>query len=157
MRAETSDDHLAHDLAVVDDQNLGHASSGEPFRKPAVYVCARAIFTRAPTPGWVSDRLGEPLIAKDGTQGHLCLIPSTAPPSGLSTTTRSKREHARRALAVDFDTEVFADGSAVLERLANGSAPDVLVLDWLMPGVTGIEVCKYLRSSRRPSRRRCCS
>ena len=21
-------------------------------------------------PGWVSDRLGEPLIAKDGTQGH---------------------------------------------------------------------------------------
>ena len=58
-----------------------------------------------------------------------------------------EREHARRALAVDFDTEVFADGSAVLERLANGSAPDVLVLDWLMPGVTGIEVCKYLRSS----------
>lgn len=59
-----------------------------------------------------------------------------------------EREHARRALAVDFDTEIFADGSAVLERLANGSAPDVLVLDWLMPGVTGIEVCKYLRASR---------
>ncbi|HET7754800.1 MAG TPA: ATP-binding protein [Anaeromyxobacteraceae bacterium] len=58
-----------------------------------------------------------------------------------------EREHARRALGDEFVTESFVDGSAVLERLANGAAPDVLVLDWLMPGVSGIDVCKYLRSS----------
>ena len=58
-----------------------------------------------------------------------------------------EQEHARRALEPQFDTEIFGDGSAVLERLANGGAPDVLVLDWIMPGVTGIEVCRYLRSA----------
>jgi two-component system phosphate regulon sensor histidine kinase PhoR len=58
-----------------------------------------------------------------------------------------EREHARRALAADFETELFTDGSAVLERLATSTPPDVLVMDWLMPGVSGIDVCKYLRSS----------
>ena len=34
----------------------------------------------------------------------------------------------------------------MLEHLASHTAPDVLVLDWVMPGVSGIEVCKFLRS-----------
>ena len=34
-----------------------------------------------------------------------------------------EREHARRALAADFETELFADGSAVLERLATAARP----------------------------------
>jgi two-component system phosphate regulon sensor histidine kinase PhoR len=55
-------------------------------------------------------------------------------------------ELARRTLATDYDVEVFSDGSAVLERLSRGLAPDVLVLDWTMPGVSGIEVCRFLRS-----------
>jgi two-component system phosphate regulon sensor histidine kinase PhoR len=36
----------------------------------------------------------------------------------------------------------------VLEELTKGNPPDVLVLDWLMPGVSGIEVCQFLRSPR---------
>jgi two-component system phosphate regulon sensor histidine kinase PhoR len=43
--------------------------------------------------------------------------------------------------------EVFTDGSAALERLAAGSAPDAMVLDWIMPGVTGVDVCRFMRSA----------
>jgi two-component system phosphate regulon sensor histidine kinase PhoR len=59
-------------------------------------------------------------------------------------------ERARRVLEGPYAVEVFADGSAMLERLAAHRAPDVLVLDWVMPGVSGIEVCRFLRASNSP-------
>ena len=52
---------------------------------------------------------------------------------------------ARAALAGEHDVTVFHDGSALLEQLAAGRAPDLLVLDWVMPGMTGIEVLEFLR------------
>jgi signal transduction histidine kinase len=55
-------------------------------------------------------------------------------------------ERARQVLQVPYDVEVFADGSAMLEHLASHAPPDVLILDWVMPGVSGIEVCRFLRS-----------
>ncbi len=58
-----------------------------------------------------------------------------------------ERSNARRILEGTYDVELFADGAPVLERLGAGGSPDVVVLDWMMPGVTGIEVCKFLRSS----------
>jgi signal transduction histidine kinase len=61
-------------------------------------------------------------------------------------------DRTRRALDDDYAVEVFADGSAMLEQLAGGPGPDVLILDWVMPGISGIEVCRFLRSgdSARP-------
>ena len=56
-------------------------------------------------------------------------------------------ERARKALADRYDVECLPDGSIAIERLAAGAAPDVLVLDWVMPGVSGIEVCQYARSA----------
>ena len=55
-------------------------------------------------------------------------------------------EMARRALAADYELQIFADGSAALERISSGRPPDVLVLDWVMPGLSGIEVCQFLRA-----------
>jgi signal transduction histidine kinase len=55
-------------------------------------------------------------------------------------------ERARRVLSGSFDVQVFQDGSAALECLGSQPAPDVMVLDWIMPGVTGVEVCRFLRS-----------
>lgn len=48
-------------------------------------------------------------------------------------------------LARDYAVETFCDGSVVLERLSATRGPDVIVLDWVMPGVTGIDVCRFLR------------
>jgi signal transduction histidine kinase len=57
-------------------------------------------------------------------------------------------ERARRVLADTCRVEVFRDGSAALERLAAVTAPpDVMVLDWVMPGVSGVDVCRFLRSA----------
>src|SRR5687767_11646670 len=54
---------------------------------------------------------------------------------------------ARTALEPDYELAELADGSAALERLAAEGPPDVLVLDWVMPGVSGLDVCRFLRSS----------
>lgn len=55
-------------------------------------------------------------------------------------------ERARKVLQAPYEVEVFADGSAMLEHLSSHEPPDVVVLDWVMPGVSGIEVCRFLRS-----------
>ncbi len=56
-----------------------------------------------------------------------------------------ERELARRVLSEEYAVEVFDDGPPVLERLAAGERPDVLVLDWHMPQMSGLEVCRFLR------------
>lgn len=56
-------------------------------------------------------------------------------------------QRARSVLDSQYTVEVFGDGSAMLEHLAGHAPPDVLVLDWVMPGVSGIEVCRFLRSA----------
>src|SRR5438270_5660986 len=55
-------------------------------------------------------------------------------------------ERARKALSDRYEVTWLQDGSTAIERLAAGPLPDVLVLDWVMPGVSGIEVCQYARS-----------
>jgi signal transduction histidine kinase len=56
-------------------------------------------------------------------------------------------EMARRAIAADHSVEIFPDSPAMLERIANGSRPDMLVLDCQLPTMTGLEVCRFLRES----------
>jgi signal transduction histidine kinase len=56
-------------------------------------------------------------------------------------------EVARRVLGTEHDVRVFADGASVLELLANGEKPDLLVLDWHMPEMSGLEMCRFLRES----------
>ena len=56
-------------------------------------------------------------------------------------------EAIRRALASDNRVELFSNGEALLEAIHQRGLPDVLVLDWHMPGLTGIEVCRYLRGN----------
>lgn len=42
---------------------------------------------------------------------------------------------------------VFSDGATLLEVLGHHPLPDVLVMDWEMPGLTGIDVCRFLRGN----------
>src|SRR5687767_11806942 len=55
-------------------------------------------------------------------------------------------EHASPAFSPRHFTRTFGDGTTMRERLASERPPDVLVLDWVMPGLTGIEICQFLRS-----------
>jgi signal transduction histidine kinase len=57
-------------------------------------------------------------------------------------------EACRRALIHQYDVKTYDGGGQMLEDLAQGQPPDVLVLDWHMPDLSGIEVCKFLRRTR---------
>ena len=60
-------------------------------------------------------------------------------------------EDLRRALTVALDeagheVEATADGRAADERIAEGGL-DAVVLDWMLPGMSGIEVCRRAREA----------
>ncbi len=60
---------------------------------------------------------------------------------------RAVRESLRRALELEsYEVELAADGEAALDRLAAASPPDALILDVLMPGIDGLELCRRLRA-----------
>ena len=61
---------------------------------------------------------------------------------------RAVRESLRRALELEgYEIELAADGREALYRLERTTEPDAMILDVLMPGVDGLEVCRRLRDS----------
>jgi two-component system response regulator MprA len=59
----------------------------------------------------------------------------------------SVRDALDRALRMDgYKVQLAADGQQALDQLAE-QAPDAIVLDLLMPGVDGLEVCRRIRAA----------
>lgn len=46
-----------------------------------------------------------------------------------------------------FDTEIIPNGNDAYEKILS-SPPDLLLLDLMLPGLSGIEICKYIRISK---------
>jgi two-component system, OmpR family, response regulator MprA len=60
---------------------------------------------------------------------------------------RAVRESLRRALELEgYDIDLAKDGEEALDRLEQDAQPDAVILDVLMPGVDGLEVCRRLRT-----------
>ncbi len=59
------------------------------------------------------------------------------------------RKLLQQLLAPEFDLTVTEDGTAALACLQKDDGPVLAILDWVMPGKTGIEVCRELRARRR--------
>jgi sigma-B regulation protein RsbU (phosphoserine phosphatase) len=55
-------------------------------------------------------------------------------------------ELVRRSLLPVFIAEIFTDAAAMLEHASRATTPDAIILDWEMPGISGIEVCHFLRT-----------
>ncbi|MCJ2013238.1 response regulator [Methylobacterium sp. J-076] len=49
-----------------------------------------------------------------------------------------------------FRVESLDGGAALDRRLAQGPAPDLIVLDWMLPGEDGLSICRRLRESGGP-------
>ncbi len=61
---------------------------------------------------------------------------------------RAVRESLRRALELEgYEIELAGDGNEALYRLESSGEPDAMILDVLMPGVDGLEVCRRLRGT----------
>jgi two-component system, OmpR family, response regulator MprA len=59
---------------------------------------------------------------------------------------RAVRDSLRRALELQgYEVELAGDGAEALARLAENGQPDAVVLDILMPGIDGLEVCRQIR------------
>jgi two-component system, OmpR family, response regulator MprA len=57
------------------------------------------------------------------------------------------RESLRRALELEgYEVELADDGETALVRLDGTVQPDAVILDVLMPGIDGLEVCRRLRA-----------
>ena len=61
---------------------------------------------------------------------------------------RAVRESLRRALELEgYEIELAGGGSEALDRLESSEEPDAMILDILMPGVDGLEVCRRIRGT----------
>jgi two-component system cell cycle response regulator len=52
-------------------------------------------------------------------------------------------------LSPEFDLIVTENGTTALARLREENGPVLAILDWVMPAMTGLEVCRQLRADRR--------
>jgi two-component system response regulator MprA len=60
---------------------------------------------------------------------------------------RAVRDSLRRALELEgYEVELAGDGEEALERLSGPAPADAVILDVLMPGIDGLEVCRRLRA-----------
>ena len=46
-----------------------------------------------------------------------------------------------------YDVQVTEDGDAALAKLMGDSSPQLAILDWMMPGMDGPDVCRRIRAS----------
>jgi DNA-binding response OmpR family regulator len=60
------------------------------------------------------------------------------------------RKILSQLLSPEFELTVTEDGTTALARLQEEDGPVLAILDWVMPGLTGIDVCRELRA-RRPT------
>jgi len=61
---------------------------------------------------------------------------------------RAVRDSLRRALELEgYEIELAGDGREALYRLDSETQPDAIILDVLMPGLDGLEVCRRIRAT----------
>jgi DNA-binding response OmpR family regulator len=58
------------------------------------------------------------------------------------------RKLLSQLLSSEFELTVTEDGTTALASLQQENGPVLAILDWVMPGLTGIEVCRQLRGRR---------
>ena len=50
----------------------------------------------------------------------------------------------------DYEVTEAEDGEQAMEILAEEDAPSMAILDWMMPGIIGPEICRQIRFENRP-------
>jgi two-component system cell cycle response regulator len=58
------------------------------------------------------------------------------------------RKLLTQLLSQEFELTITEDGITALTRLQEEDGPVLAIVDWVMPGMTGIDVCRQLRARR---------
>ncbi|HXM61436.1 MAG TPA: response regulator [Terriglobales bacterium] len=58
------------------------------------------------------------------------------------------RKLLTQLLSSQFELTVTEDGTSALASLQKENGPVLAILDWVMPGLSGLEVCRELRAHR---------
>src|SRR6266567_8844525 len=111
---------------------------------------------KRPTVCWVGPettlwRIAIVMAEQDGT-----LVPETEPHSGSSATILVaeddpifRRLLQNRLQSWGYRVITVENGAEAWELLQQPHTPDLLILDWIMPGVDGIELCRRIREKQR--------
>ena len=59
------------------------------------------------------------------------------------------RKLLQELLSAEFDLTVVQDGTTALGLLQEENGAAIAILDWVMPGMTGVDVCRELRTQPR--------
>ena len=62
----------------------------------------------------------------------------------------ARRLLERTLQRLGHEVVAVTDGSDALNALLDPAGPRLAILDWMMPGMDGIEVCRRVRSENRP-------
>jgi two-component system, sensor histidine kinase and response regulator len=91
--------------------------------------------------------------ASPSPQGSSSLVASSAARSGVWVVDDSplQLDACRVALESQFEVKTFRSGGAALEALSSGAVPQVMVLDWHMPDMSGLDVCQFVRGQYSPA------
>ncbi|MEI7893978.1 MAG: response regulator, partial [Myxococcales bacterium] len=54
----------------------------------------------------------------------------------------------RKLMQLGYDVVMASDGPEALAGLLAPGAPALAILDWVMPGMEGTEVCRRIRAAR---------
>jgi CheY-like chemotaxis protein len=91
-----------------------------------------------------------------GTAGEPEAVPSLAPTSGEKMRILIAEDDpvSREVLALrlnqwGYEVTVTRDGAAALSELRKPDAPMLAILDWMMPEISGVEICKRMRESNK--------
>src|SRR5687767_9888392 len=56
------------------------------------------------------------------------------------------RQHVESVLTPLYDVECFGDGRVLLEQLGRDRRPDVLITDWDLRGISGLDLVRHVRA-----------
>lgn len=95
-------------------------------------------------PDWQTERAAEPTAR----------TPAAAPP-GIPVLIADDDAVSRKLATIvvelaGFRTVVTSDGLAAMTALRTQTEPCVAVLDWMMPGMNGAEICRRIREDGKP-------
>lgn len=101
--------------------------------------------------------LGVPFLMRGGEQAPEGRFGASHRPRGkrlkilIADDNALSRKILESALSLpEHELVVACDGKQALEKIQQPDSADLLILDWIMPGMDGVEVCHHVRQSERP-------